>query len=200
MIAFWNDRYAEDNYAYGENPNDFLKENYLKIPKGKVLFPAEGEGRNAVFLATLGYDVDAFDISEEGKFKADNLAKMHNANINYQVGTLETLHYSENSFDSLVFIFAHVPFQIRKAFHQNLLKLVKPNGVVIFEAFSKEQLQYKSGGPKQVEMLFSEAEIKDEFQGIDFEFISTEIIDLDEGVFHQGKGSVVRFIGIKSET
>lgn len=197
MKDFWNERYANENYAYGENPNDFLKENYSKIQKGKVLFPAEGEGRNAVFLAKLGYEVDAFDISEEGKIKAEKLAQTHNTKINYQVGTLETLHYPENSFDGLVLIFAHVPFQTRKAFHQNLLKLVKPNGIIIFEAFSKEQLQYPSGGPKQVEMLFSEDEISDEFPTVDFKLLSTKIIELNEGEFHQGKGAVVRFIGVK---
>lgn len=197
MKEFWNERYAEYDYAYGENPNDYLKENYSKIPKGKVLFPAEGEGRNAVFLAKLGYEVDAFDISEEGKIKADKLAKTNHTKINYQVGTLETLHYPEQSFDGLVLIFAHIGFQIRKKFHQDLLKLVKQNGVIIFEAFSKEQLQYQSGGPKQLEMLFSEAEIRDEFPTVDFNILSTEIIDLNEGQFHQGKGTVVRFIGIK---
>lgn len=199
MKEFWETRYSEENYAYGENPNDFLKENYAKIPKGKVLFPADGEGRNSVFLAKLGYDVSSFDISQEGKIKAENLAKINNTKISYQVGDLETLNFSENNFDALVLIFAHVPSEIRKEFHQNLLKLLKPNGIIIFEAFSKEQLQFNSGGPKQLDMLFSEEEIKNEFPNIKFEILTTEIININEGLYHQGTASVVRFIGIKNE-
>ena len=197
MKEFWNNRYAEENYAYGNNPNYFLKENCTKIPNGKVLFPADGEGRNSVFLARLGYEVAAFDISEEGKIKAQKLAIKNNTVIDYQVGTLETLHYYKNSFEGLVLIFAHVPFTLRKEFHAKLVTLLKPNGVIIFEAFSKEQLGFNSGGPKQLEMLFSEEDIRNEFPTIDFKFITTTIVDLDEGPYHQGKGSVVRFIGTK---
>lgn len=199
MKEFWETRYSEENYAYGENPNDFLKENYAKIPKGKVLFPADGEGRNSVFLAKLGYDVSSFDISEEGKIKAENLAKINNTKISYQVGDLETLNFPENNFDALVLIFAHVPSEIRKEFHQNLLKLLKPNSIIIFEAFSKEQLQFNSGGPKQLDMLFSEEDVKNEFPNIKFEILTTEIININEGLYHQGTASVVRFIGIKNE-
>ncbi len=197
MKEFWNKRYAEENYAYGHKPNDFLKENYTKIPKGKVLFPADGEGRNSVFLAQLGYEVAAFDSSEEGKIKAQKLAIKSNTTIDYHVGTVETLHYDKNSFEGLVLIFAHVAFPLRKEFHTRLVTLLKPNGVIIFEAFSKEQLQFNSGGPKQLEMLFSEEDIRNEFPTIDFKFITTTIVDLDEGPYHQGKGSVVRFIGTK---
>lgn len=197
MKEFWNNRYAEENYAYGNNPNDFLKENCAKIPRGKVLFPADGEGRNSVFLAQLGYEVAAFDISEEGKIKAERLALQSNTTIDYQVGTLETLHYDENSFEGLVLIFAHVPFTLRKEFHAKLVTLLKPNGVIVFEAFSKDQLGFNSGGPKQLEMLFSEEAVRNEFPNIDFKFITTTIVDLNEGPYHQGKGSVVRFIGTK---
>ncbi len=197
MKEFWNQIYSEIEYAYRQKPNDFLKENYTKIPKGKVLFPADGEGRNSVFLAQLGYEVAAFDSSEEGKIKAQKLAIKNNTIIDYQVGTVETLHYDKNSFEGLVLIFAHVPYTLRKEFHAILATLLKPNGVIIFEAFSKKQLGFNSGGPKQLEMLFSEEDIRNEFPTIDFKFITTTIVDLDEGPYHQGKGSVVRFIGTK---
>jgi len=197
MKEFWNQRYSEIEYAYGQKPNDFLKENYTKIPKGKVLFPADGEGRNSVFLAQLGYEVAAFDSSEEGKIKAQKLAIKNNTVIDYQVGTVETLLYDKNSFEGLVLIFAHVPYTLRKEFHAKLATLLKPNGVIIFEAFSKKQLGFNSGGPKQLEMLFSEEDIRNEFPTIDFKLITTTIVDLDEGPYHQGKGSVFRFIGTK---
>ena len=198
MNDFWNERYAEKEYAYGIHPNQFLADSILKLPKhGKILFPAEGEGRNAVFAAKNGFKVTAFDLSSEGKKKADKLASDNDVKIDYQVGMLEDLNFEPNSFDGVVLIYAHFPKAIRKAMHQQILRLVKPNGVIVFEAFSKEQLQYPSGGPKEVAMLFSEEEVKEEFENVDFDFLKTEIIELNEGAFHQGKGSVVRFTGKK---
>lgn len=197
MKDFWNNRYTEENSAYGFEPNAFLKENYLKIPKGKILFPAEGEGRNAVFVANQGTIVSAFDISIEGKNKALLLAKKHQTSIDYQVGFLEELNYSENEFDGIVLIYSHIPAGIRKDFHLKLLSLLKPEGFVLFEAFSKEQLQFTSGGPKDIDMLFSEKEIKNEFPDLNFSLLETVEIELSEGQYHQGKASVVRFIGTK---
>ncbi|WP_264559420.1 class I SAM-dependent methyltransferase [Flavobacterium sp. N2270] len=198
MNDFWNERYAKKEYAYGIHPNQFLADSILKLPKhGKILFPAEGEGRNAVFAAKNGFEVAAFDLSSEGKKKADELASDNDVKIDYRVGMLEDLNFEPNSFDGVVFIYAHFPKAIRKALHQQILRLVKPNGVIVFEAFSKEQLDYPSGGPKEFAMLFSEEEVKEEFENVDFDFLKTEIIELNEGVFHQGKGSVVRFIGKK---
>lgn len=198
MNDFWNERYAKKEYAYGIHPNQFLADSILKLPKhGKILFPAEGEGRNAVFAAKNGFEVAAFDLSSEGKKKADELASDNDVKIDYRVGMLEDLNFEPNSFDGVVFIYAHFPKAIRKALHQQILRLVKPNGVIVFEAFSKEQLDYPSGGPKEFAMLFSEEEVKEEFENVDFDFLKTEIIELNEGLFHQGKGSVVRFIGKK---
>lgn len=198
MIDFWNERYAEKEYAYGIHPNQFLADSILKLPKhGKILFPAEGEGRNAVYAAKNGFEVTAFDLSSGGKKKADKLANDNDVKIDYEVGMLEDLNFEPNSFDGVVLIYAHFPKAIRKAVHQQILRLVKPNGVIVFEAFSKEQLDYPSGGPKEVAMLFSEEEVKEEFENVDFDFIKTEIIELNEGAFHQGKGSVVRFTGKK---
>ena len=198
MNNFWNERYAEKEYAYGIHPNQFLVDSIFNLPKyGKILFPAEGEGRNAVFAAKNGFEVAAFDLSSEGKKKADELASDNDVKIDYRVGMLEDLNFEPNSFDGVVFIYAHFPKAIRKAMHQQILRLVKPNGIIVFEAFSKEQLDYPSGGPKDVAMLFSEEEVKEEFENVDFDFIKTEIIELNEGAYHQGKGSVVRFIGKK---
>ena len=198
MNNFWNERYAEKEFAYGILPNTFFADSILNLSKhGKILFPAEGEGRNAVFAAKNGFEVTAFDTSTEGKKKADKLASDNEVQIDYRVGVLEDLNFEEASFDGVVLIFAHFPKAIRKEMHQQILRLVKPNGIIIFEAFSKEQLHYPSGGPKEVAMLFSEEEVKEEFENVDFDFLKTEIIELNEGPFHQGKVSVVRFIGKK---
>jgi len=197
MKQFWNKRYDEDVFAYGTAPNQFLKDAIHYIPQGNILFVAEGEGRNAVFAAKKGLKVSAFDYSESGQQKALSLAQMHNVTIDYLVSDVLALPYEKESFDGLVLIFAHFPAEIRKHAHLKLLELLKPGGKIIFEAFEKEQLNYTSGGPKDIDMLFSEEEVKNEFPAISFDSLSTEKIVLDEGLFHQGEGVVVRFIGTK---
>jgi 2-polyprenyl-3-methyl-5-hydroxy-6-metoxy-1,4-benzoquinol methylase len=197
MKDFWNERYAAKDYAYGIEPNVFFKTQLEVLPKGKILLPAEGEGRNAVFAAQEGFEVYAFDTSKEGKIKAENLAKYKNVSLEYLVSSIEETKYPLDFFDTIVFIFAHFPAKSRMEYHQKLLTNLKPNGFIIFEAFSKEQIHNTSGGPTNAEMLFSEEEIKIEFPEINFTFLETVDVHLDEGPFHQGKGSVVRFIGTK---
>jgi hypothetical protein len=199
MKDFWNQRYLDSEYAYGVEPNRFLKEQLSTISKGKTLFPAEGEGRNAVYAAQQGFEVFAFDSSIEGKKKAVILAEKQKVTIEYNVTELDTLNYPENYFDTLILIFAHFPSEIRKQYHQKLLSYLKPNGSIIFEAFSKEQIHLNSGGPKQIEMLFSEEEIRTEFPNIDFVQLETVEVNIDEGPFHQGRANVVRFLGTKKE-
>ena len=199
MKQFWNERYAEKGFAYGKEPNQFLKENLHKLPKGKILFVAEGEGRNAVFAAQNGYEVVAFDYSESAKKKALTLAKEQNVQLDYLVSDVMDLSFEPESFDAMVFIFTHFPAVIRKQAHQKLVSFLKPHGKVLFEVFEKNQQQFTSGGPKELAMLFSEEEVKEEFPSIGFDFLKTVTIDLAEGQYHQGKGVVIRFIGTKHE-
>jgi 2-polyprenyl-3-methyl-5-hydroxy-6-metoxy-1,4-benzoquinol methylase len=197
MKDFWNERYANNEYAYGVKPNEFYKAELNFVHKGKLLFAAEGEGRNAVYAAQQGFEVYALDNSIEAKNKAEKLATENNVKIDYMVSEFENLDYPTNSFDALVLVFAHFPASIRKQYHEKLLTYLKPGGLVIFEAFAKEQIHFKSGGPKQVEMLFSEEEIHNEFPNTDFIKLETVDSHLDEGPFHQGKGKVVHFTGTK---
>ncbi len=198
MKQFWNDRYTKSEFAYGKEPNQFLKEHIHLFPKGKVLFVAEGEGRNAVFAAKNGLQVYAFDYSDSGQKKAMVLAAENNVIIDYEVSDVLQLSYEKNSFDAIVFIFAHFPSDIRKKAHEELLSLVKPNGKIVFEAFSKEQLKYTSGGPKESAMLFSEEEVRKEFVNVTFDFLKSQLVMLNEGPYHQGEGKVIRFIGTKN--
>ena len=190
MKQFWNDRYTKSEFAYGKEPNQFLKEHIHLFPKGKVLFVAEGEGRNAVFAAKNGLQVYAFDYSDSGQKKAMVLASENNVIINYEVSDVLQLSYEKNSFDAIVFIFAHFPSDIRKKAHEELLSLVKPNGKIVFEEFSKEQLKYTSGGPKESAMLFSEDEVRKEFVNVTFDFLKTQLVMLNEGPYHQGEGKL----------
>ncbi|MTH15431.1 class I SAM-dependent methyltransferase [Flavobacterium sp. LC2016-01] len=198
----WDDRYSSEEFAYGEEPNNYLKEQIEKLQVGSILFPAEGEGRNAIFSAKLGWNVSAFDISEEGRNKALKLADVNDVSIDYQVGELETLDFEEGQFDAIALIYAHFPAEIKSDIHKQLDQLLRKNGIIIFEAFSKKHLEYlaindKVGGPKDIESLFSIEEIKSDFPNYEIIELEEKEIELNEGLFHNGTGSVIRFIGRK---
>src|SRR5438105_13182551 len=148
MKEKWDDRYSSSEFAYGEEPNNYLKEQLINIPVGKILFPAEGEGRNAVYAATLGWQVFAFDQSTEGKKKAMQLAKKNNVEINYEVGEFQSLNYEAAQFDAMALIYAHFPADVKSGYHKTLITYLRPGGVVIFEAFSKKHLDYVTKNPK----------------------------------------------------
>lgn len=199
----WDDRYRTEEFAYGENPNNYLKEQLEKLPIGKILFPAEGEGRNAVFAAKLGWSVSAFDISEEGKRKALLLAEANKVVIDYQVSEFETLSYTPEQFDTIALIYAHFPADIKSVYHKELDKLLRKGGIIIFEAFSKKHLEYifrneKVGGPQEIDMLFSVEDIKADFPNYEIIELQELEIELKEGLFHNGDGSVIRFTGRKN--
>lgn len=203
MIEMWDSRYSETEYAYGINPNKFFESYLNEFPlSGKLLLPAEGEGRNAVFAAKKGLDVTAFDISIEGKKKALKLAKNENVEIKYEVGNLFDLDIIKEKFDIAALIFAHFPPPILSRYHNKIADLIKDGGIIILEGFSKSHLPIRNenpkvGGPNKMEMLFSIESIKDDFPN--FEIIKLEEVEvqLNEGNFHNGKGKVIRFIGRK---
>ncbi|MCX6300160.1 MAG: class I SAM-dependent methyltransferase [Bacteroidetes bacterium] len=199
----WNERYSSEAFAYGEEPNKYLKEQLIKIPIGSILFPAEGEGRNAVFAAKLGWNVSAFDISNEGKNKAIKLAQKNNVTINYKVGQLEEMDFENQQFDAIALIYAHFPANIKSIYHKKLDSYLKKNGIIIFEAFSKKNIDYvtaneKVGGPKDIESLFSIDEIKLDFPNYTIIELVEQDIELNEGLYHNGTGSVIRFVGRKN--
>lgn len=198
----WNERYSREEFAFGEQPNEYLKEQLEKLKVGKILFPAEGEGRNAVFAAKLGWNVSAFDISIEGKKKAFRLAEANQVKIDYQVGELQTLDYRSEQFDAIALIYAHFPAEIKSFYHKTLDKYLRKNGSIILEAFSKKHIHYvlkneKVGGPRELEMLFSIDEIKSDFENYEIIELEEKEIELKEGLFHNGNGSVIRFVGRK---
>jgi len=203
--ARWNERYSKNEFAYGEEPNNYLKEQLTKLSVGTILFPAEGEGRNAVYAATIGWTVSAFDISNEGKSKAIRLAEKNNVTIDYKVGELETLDFETEQFDAIALIYAHFPAKIKSLYHKTFDKYLKSNGTIIFESFSKKHIDYVTanenvGGPKDIESLFSIDEIKSDFPNYEIIELVEKEIELNEGLYHNGTGSVIRFIGRKKTT
>lgn len=198
----WNERYRNEEYAYGTEPNAFFKYHIDNMPVGKILLPAEGEGRNATYAAKKGWDVHAFDISIEGKHKAEQLSRSHKVNIKYEVGDLYDLPYEERSFDVIALIFAHFPAEIRSDYHNYLSKLLKTEGTIIFEAFSKDHLQFRQknpsvGGPADISNLFSEGELRSYFHNYIFNQLDSKELYLEEGIYHQGLGYVIQCVAVK---
>lgn len=204
MLKMWDNRYSEKDFAYGETPNIFFKSVLDKYKlDGKILFPAEGEGRNAVYAAKKGLDVTAFDISIEGKKKALKLAAKENVTLKYEVGDFFDLDLINEKYDSAALIFAHFPPPILSKYHRKIADLIKEGGTLILEGFSTGHLPLRMenpniGGPNNVEMLFTTESIRADFS--DFNIIRLEEvqIELNEGNYHNGIGKVIRFIGKKN--
>ncbi len=197
MGNFWDERFSGDEYIYGTEPNEFFKTEIDKLEPGRALFLGEGEGRNSVYAATLGWKVDAVDFSRAGKHKALALAKRKNAEINYTVADLKDFTPPESSYDLVVIIFLHLHEELRKEVHAKAIAALKPGGRIILEVFDKDQLKYRSGGPPNIELLYSLEDVYTDFQDLEIEKFSKEIIELNESRHHSGKACVVRYVGIK---
>ena len=196
-MDYWNQRYAESEFAYGTSPNEYFKEKLDSLPPGKILLICEGEGRNAVYAATQNWEVEAFDMSVEGRKKALLLAKQHGVSFHYQIADASLIDYPENAFDAIAIIYAHFPSSLRSSIHNKIKQWLKPNGHVILEVFNPNQLQNTSGGPKDIDMLYTLEAVGDDFLGFNILQLSTDVIELNEGKYHMGKADVLRFFGRK---
>ena len=196
---FWNERYNENEYAYGTEPNQFFAKEIQQVKPGRVLFPCDGEGRNSVYAAILGWDVIAFDFSEAGKTKADQLAAAHGVSINFQVADAALVKYPTELFDLIVFTFAHLPVAIRQRLHAEAVTWLKPGGRIIFEAYNPKQLNNNTGGPKDISMLVTPEIIHEDFGALTTELLQEIQEEVHEGKFHNGLADVIQYIGIKDK-
>lgn len=198
----WNARYAAPEFAYGTEPNVFFKTQLDKLPVGKLLLPAEGEGRNAVYAASLGWDVAAFDMSVEGRQKALQLAELQNVNIRYAVNEGAEVPFVGEHFDAVALIFSHCHPAVRGKIHHQLCERMISGSTLIVEAFCAGHLEYvlknpAVGGPKDLEFLFTQEMLLEDFSAFTIlELYETEV-QLHEGVYHNGLGKVIRFVGQK---
>lgn len=203
MKEFWDERFSQEAYVYGEEPNVWYAEQIKNMPVGKkALFPAEGEGRNGVYAAQLGWEVTAVDISEAGKEKALQLAQKKSVYIDYQLGSVVDHDFGKDQFDLIVLIFAHFPPAFRAKVHQQFVHALRPGGMLLMEAFHKENLPYKLenpsiGGPGEESLLYDEALLLEEFKDLSIEYLEKKEVQLKEGEFHKGMGMVIRLIAKK---
>jgi SAM-dependent methyltransferase len=192
MSEFWNQKYATSDYLYGVEPNEFIKEQLQKLEPGNILFPAEGDGRNAVYAAQLGWKVLAFDASYEARKKALKLAASKDICLDFRLLDYQMAAFEPETFDAIGLVFTHLPPAMRNYMHQKYLSWLKPGGTILLEAFTPKQLNYTSGGPKAIEMLFTREQLEFDFIGATSMQFEEKIITLDEGPGHQGPASVIR--------
>lgn len=194
---YWNERYRGEEFLYGLEPNSFLVE-CSNLLNGSVLSLSEGEGRNAVFLASKGLKVHGVDLSEVALNKAQALAKSENVEIQTQVADLAQFEPKQNFYDAVISISAHLPSVIRNRLYPLVEECLKPNGIIILEAYSESQLALNTGGPKDADMLMTVNKLKCEFPNCD-PIIARELErEVSEGEGHTGLASVVQFVARKN--
>ena len=197
MTSMWDERYGRDGYAFGKEPNDFLRASSAQIPMGKVLCLADGEGRNGVYLAGLDYRVTSVDQSAVALAKAERLAAECGVTIETIAAGLADFVIAENSWEGIVSIFCHVPPSIRTALYAKVVRGLKKGGVFVLESYRPAQLEYGTGGPPVAELMVTAAELKVELAGLDLVHCAELDREVVEGAFHTGMAAVVQVIGIK---
>lgn len=193
----WDERYSCDEYVYGTEPNQFLAYNARRLTGKKILCLAEGEGRNAVWLAAHGFDVSAVDASAVGRDKALKLAAAQGVGIDYEVSDLACFDLGVARWDGIVSIFCHLPPALRQSLHKRIVHALKPGGVLLLEAYTPAQLKLGTGGPKDEAMMMTAPLLEKELRGLHFTHLAELKRSITEGFGHTGTGAVVQAIAVK---
>lgn len=195
--AMWEQRFGGDGYHYGTDPNGFLFEHESALPPGPVLLLAEGEGRNAVFLAGTGRETHSVDLTESGVAKTRRLAADRGVEVHAEVGDLAIHDIGVDRWDAVVSIFAHMPPSVRRDLHARVVRSLRPGGVFLLEAYTPDQIGRGTGGPQLPEMTMTLAGLRAELAGLEFVHAVETERDVVEGAGHTGIGAVVQVIARK---
>ncbi|MEM6788238.1 MAG: class I SAM-dependent methyltransferase [Myxococcota bacterium] len=194
----WNERYADAHVAYGTDPNDYLREVADRIPSGPVLCLAEGEGRNAVFLAARGHAVTAVDQSSVGLDHAARLASQRNVSLTTVVADLGDYDLGDAAWAGIVSIWAHTSAPIRKALHARCVWALRPGGAFVLEAYTPRQLTRAGrGGPPDAATMMTADGLRRELVGLAFARCEEVDRDVDEGRYHRGPSATVQALAFK---
>ena len=194
MQQFWNQRYADNETVYGLEPNGFFKSFIDTHKPGTILMPAEGEGRNAIYAAKKGWQVDAFDFSEVARDKAGERAAAEGVEIRYDIRDIGD-YKAVKQYDAVGLIYVHLPEKLRKKFHKEIYQSIKPGGFLVLEAFAKEQIHHQSGGPKDEALLYEAPMLCADFNFLHVLSCQQKNLHLDEGEYHSGEAAVLRLLG-----
>ena len=196
-MTVWDARY-ERGFIYGEAPNDFLVEHEPVITRGaRVLCLAEGQGRNAVFLATRGHHVTGVDNSEVGLAHARDLAARQGVSIVTVAADLADFDPGAGCWDAIVSIWCHLPPALRLAVHRRCVAALDDNGVFLLEAYRPAQLDFGTGGPPDAALLYTLDQLASDLEGLTFEHGVETQRDVQEGILHRGPSAVVQVVARK---
>ena len=193
----WNERYGQHKFAYGQEPNDFIKENIGKLMPGPVLSLGEGDGRNAIYLARQSFSVHAVDLSDVGLAHLQQVAIQEKLPITTEVSDVAEFHYSQQQWANVISVWCHTPRAVRRKMHAGVVNCLQPGGAFLLEAYTPDQLKFKTGGPPVEELLMTVADLKEELAGLDFEIAHEIERDIQEGQFHHGQSAVVQICARK---
>lgn len=194
-MSVWDERYSGEDYFYGTEPNAFLVSQTDRLQSGmSCLAVADGEGRNGVWLAEQGLDVLSLDASPVAQAKAKRLAQMRGIEIRFE--QVDLLGWrSEERFDVVAAIFIQfVGPELRPAQFENLKRHLKPGGLLLLQGYTPRQLEYKTGGPSQVENLYSESMLRE--LCADMEILHLRVHDsvIHEGTGHSGMSALIDLV------
>lgn len=195
----WDERFSREAYVYGTEANDFLQDVAPRLPPApaRVLSLAEGEGRNAVFLAGLGHRVTGVDSSAVGLQKAEKLAAERGVEVETILSDLAHYRIEPGAWDAIVSIFCHLPPNLRVSVHRQVVEGLRPGGILVLEGYTPKQLQFRTGGPPTEELMYTLDMLREDFAGLDF-LIGREVErDIHEGLFHNGHSAVVQILAKK---
>lgn len=191
----WDERFSQPEPVYGHAPNAFLSAQASRLQPGMKLFvPADGYGRNGIWLAKQGFHVHTVDLSPVGVKRARKTAQAAGVTMTIELADLSTWTWPLNEFDGVASIFLHLLPDVRSKVHVSMLRVLKPGGLVILEAFSPAQLQHTSGGPKQVELLYTAQMLRQDFAPAEVLELEEKDVHINEGHMHSGPAAVVRAV------
>ena len=193
----WDQRYSEPGHAYGTEPNEFLREVAERIPRGPVLCLGEGEGRNATFLARLGFEVTALDISRVGLAKAEALARERGVRLRTVLADVREYVIAPGAWSGIVSMWLHLLPAVRVPLHRACVAGLAPGGAFVLEAYTPRQLEFGTGGPQDVLRLVTLVALRDDLAGLDLEVGRELDREVHEGRYHEGRGAVVQVLGRK---
>ncbi len=199
QAAFWDERYATDEYLFGTAPNAFLtREVHRLAPGSKVLAVADGEGRNSVFLAQHGHRVVATDVSGRALDKARTLAERRGVEVEYRQANLAEWEWPGEAFDALVGIFIQFAGPgLREDIFDGMHCSLKPGGLLLLEGYREGQLAYGTGGPPNIENLYTEDGLRRAFSTWEVELLDAYDAEIEEGTGHSGKSALIDLIARK---
>lgn len=196
MTNPWDERYRAADFYYGTEPNDFLRDCAARLPqRSRVLCLGEGEGRNAVFLATLGHDVTALDGSAVGLEKARQLSAERGTTVRCVIADLADYAIEPAAWDGIVSIWCHLPPELRMRVHRACVAGLRPGGLFILEAYTPRQLAYRTGGPQDPALLPTLAQLREELAGLELQHAVEVERQVHEGHGHNGHSAVVQILG-----